>query len=112
MIISEYIFALLKEKGMSQKQFAELTGISQSTISDWKHKKTNPAADKIISICVALDITPYELLSVGENDKDTQSDYLLIDRQTEDYIFFDTFRKLDIKEKTRLLAYMRAMSEK
>ncbi len=51
MLISERIFELLKEKGITQKEFSELTGISQSTISDWKRKKTNPASDKIMLIC-------------------------------------------------------------
>ena len=43
MIISERVFKLLKEKNISQKEFSEATGIAQSTISDWKRKKTNPA---------------------------------------------------------------------
>ena len=38
--ISDRIFELLKERGMSQKEFAEKTGIAESTISDWKRKKT------------------------------------------------------------------------
>ena len=54
MIISEKIFALLEQRGMSQKEFSERTGISQSTISDWKRKQTNPSADKILKICEVL----------------------------------------------------------
>lgn len=38
--VSDRIFELLKEKGMSQKEFAAKTGIAGSTISDWKKKKT------------------------------------------------------------------------
>lgn len=48
MIISERIFKILNEKDMSQKEFSSLTGIACSTISDWKHKKTNPSSDKIM----------------------------------------------------------------
>ena len=47
MIISEKILYLMKEKGMSQVDFSEKTGIAQSTISDWKRKKTNPSAVSI-----------------------------------------------------------------
>ena len=54
MIISEKIFYLLDQKGITQKDFAVQTGISQSTISDWKRKKTNPSADKILKICEIL----------------------------------------------------------
>ena len=41
MTISERIFELLDKRGMSQKEFSEKTGIAQSSISDWKKKKTN-----------------------------------------------------------------------
>lgn len=37
--ISDKIFELLKEKRMSQKEFAQRTGIAESSISDWKKKK-------------------------------------------------------------------------
>ena len=37
--ISDKIFELLKEKGMSQKEFAQRTGIAESSISDWKKKR-------------------------------------------------------------------------
>ena len=54
MMISERIFRILKEKRISQKYFSEQTGIAQSTISDWKRKKTNPTSDKVLAICDVL----------------------------------------------------------
>ena len=51
MIISERVFYLLKEKNMTQSEFSKRVGIANSTISDWKRKKTNPSADKIMDIC-------------------------------------------------------------
>ena len=48
--ISDKIFSLLKEKEMSQKEFAQRTGIAESSISDWKKKRTNPVSDKILII--------------------------------------------------------------
>ncbi len=69
MTISGRIFRLLDKKGMTQKEFSLLTGIPSSTISDWKKKNTNPAADKIMDICYALDVTPEQLLTgVGIDD--------------------------------------------
>lgn len=65
--ISDKIFELLKEKGMSQKEFAQRTGIAESSISDWKKKRTNPVSDKILIICEVLGVTPYELLSGAEH---------------------------------------------
>ena len=57
MTIGDRIFARLKETGMTQKEFSENTGISQSTISEWKSKRTNPTSEKIMIIgirCLTL----------------------------------------------------------
>ena len=48
MLISERIYKYLAERGMSQIEFSKRTGISQSTISDWRRKATNPSSDKIL----------------------------------------------------------------
>lgn len=63
MIISERIFKILEAKQMSQNAFAKKVGLAGSTISDWKTKKTNPSADKIMDICNALEVTPEQLLT-------------------------------------------------
>lgn len=62
MKISEKIFELMEAKGINQIEFAQKTGIGQSTISDWKTKKTNPSANKIMIICKTLEVSPEELL--------------------------------------------------
>jgi transcriptional regulator with XRE-family HTH domain len=54
MTISERIFKLMEEREVTQMEFSKATGIAQSTISDWKRKKTNPSADKIMIICKVL----------------------------------------------------------
>lgn len=50
MIISERIFKIIKEKNITQAEFAKRAGIATSTVSEWKKKKTNPSADKIMDI--------------------------------------------------------------
>ena len=112
MIISERIFQLLKEKEISQKTFSERTGIAQSTISDWKRKKTNPAADKILIICEVLDITPDELLSGAECMGDRQMGYVRIGRETEEYVLVEQYRSLNISDRGRLMGYLQAMRDK
>ncbi len=111
MLISERIFELLLSKEMSQKEFSKRTGISQSTISDWKRKKTNPASDKIMLICDVLHVTPYELLSGTEKSNYAQLDYVVIDKKSPDYIFLETIRKFNKLEKERILGYMQALQE-
>ncbi len=110
MIISEYIFELLKEKGLSQKQFAELTGISQSTISDWKNKKTNPAVDKILNICTVLDISSEELLSAGQQETE-EPDVLIIHKESEEYMFFEKYSRLNAGGRKRLLSYLQSLNQ-
>ena len=62
MSINERIFEIMKEKNISQYQLSKQSGISQSVISDWKRKGTDPQAKKIMSICKVLDCTPYDIL--------------------------------------------------
>ena len=70
MIISERIFKILKDKNMSQNAFAKQAGLAGSTVSDWKTKKTNPSADKIMDICRVLEVTPEQLLTGKGIDED------------------------------------------
>lgn len=106
MIISEKIFQLIKARGMNQKEFALATGISQSTISDWKTKKTNPAADKIMVICDVLGVTPYELLTSGEQFKSYEPDKVVkLDLDSEKYALIETVKKMDDAQVRRLKEY-------
>ena len=108
MMISERIFVLLDRKGMTQKEFSKQTGISQSTISEWKRKNTNPSADKILKICEVLHVTPYELLAESTVDKDGDIDYVIALNEKEEVVL-EKFRNLDSRQKERLLGYMDAL---
>lgn len=117
MIISERIFELLDKKNISRKQFSEETGIAQSTISDWKRKKTNPAADKIMAICDALQVTPTQLLAESpEADGDEKAgeadvDYMMVRKGSEEYILIERYRRLDKSGKNRVQGYLQALAE-
>ena len=113
MIISERIFELLEQRGMSQKEFAEKTGIAQSSISDWKRKKTNPVSEKILIICNVLNVTPYELLggTDGVGSRSNPSDMILIDKNSEYGKALMDFLALDKGKQGRVLGYLKAMTE-
>ena len=51
------IFTRLDELHMSQIELSKKTAIVTSTISDWRKKKINPQADKLVAICKALDMS-------------------------------------------------------
>ncbi len=103
MIISERIFKILKERGMTQKQFAELTGITASTISDWNTKKTNPSSDKIMTICNVLGITPYELLD------DNCSGYVMIKKDSIEYQLLEKYQKADEEQKDTIIRFLQKL---
>ena len=69
MNIYEKIFARLEELHMSQIELSRRTGIATSTISDWRKKKINPQADKLVAICKALDMSLVDLLCDEEDKK-------------------------------------------
>ena len=98
---------------MSQKEFSERTGIAQSSISDWKRKKTNPVSEKILIICQVLGVTPYELLggTEGEGRRSNRSDVLLVEKDSDDGRFFTDFMSMDEGQKGRLIGYMKALRE-
>ena len=110
MIISEKIFLILEQKRMSQKDFAERTGISQSTISDWKRKRTNPSADKILKICEVLQVTPYELLAEDMSGTGGGSSQLPPVNQEEAALLV-SYRGLDQRQKQRVIGYLYALKE-
>ena len=75
--IYERIFDRLEELHISQIELSRRTSIATSTISDWRKKKINPQADKLVSICKALDMSLVDLLCNEEAaDQLTQTDYI------------------------------------
>lgn len=114
MLISERIYQYLEEKGMSQIEFVKRTGISQSTVSDWRRKGTNPSADKIMIICDVLEISPYELLleTDSKNPKEhKQIDYVVINKNSKEYELLQMYERLESGSRKRLEEYLQALSE-
>ena len=111
MTISERIFDLLDKRGMSQKEFSERTGIAQSSISDWKRKKTNPVSEKILIICEVLHVTPYELLggTDGVGNRSNPADMIIIDKKSEIGQILLEYTSLDKTAQGRFRGYIDAL---
>lgn len=110
MTIGERIFVLLVEKGISQKELSVRTGISQSTISDWKRKKTNPSADKLKVICDVLHITLYDLLGEPEVSGE-KSDCVFVEKGSDEYMLLQGYRVLPKMYKERMIGYLSALKD-
>ena len=113
MTISERILKVLKDRNMTQVEFAKQVGIATSTISEWKKKKTNPAADKIMNICNVLQITPEQLLTgKGIEDEEEIAAASPESRFTPyDIQLIEDFHGLKEEQQKRLVTYMEALKK-
>lgn len=113
MLISERIFKIIAKKNMTQAEFAKRVGIANSTVSEWKKKKTNPSADKIMDICVVLEVTPEQLLSGRGIDDDEEKTGM----QSEEIItpmdrkIIRDYHSMQEEQKKRLLKYMGVLKQ-
>ena len=51
------LFLLLKVKGISQKEFSEIMGVSTSNVSDWKAGRAKPSLEMLIKIADYFDVS-------------------------------------------------------
>lgn len=98
--VYEKIFARLDELSMSQSELSRRTGISTSTINDWKKKKINPQADKLVVISRALDMSLAELL--GEDGDENSS----VDYSADEKYLIECYRRSDNHVRKHMLRYM------
>ncbi|MCQ2548573.1 MAG: helix-turn-helix domain-containing protein [Lachnospiraceae bacterium] len=103
MNLYEKIFDRLQELHMSQIELSRRTGIPTSTISDWRKKKINPQADKLVVICKALNMSLVDLLC---DEEDKHNEVLVADYVINDQILIETIDSLPIDGKRRLLRYL------
>lgn len=61
--IGNFITQCRKEKNMTQRQLAEILGISDKTVSKWETGRGLPDAGCMAPLCRALDISVSELLA-------------------------------------------------
>ena len=99
MTIRDRIFARISELDITQKEFAKRTGIPETTVSDWKKKKTNPTAEKILIICKVLDVTP---------TRSNPAKIIAVDASTEGGQLLELFNSCDAATQARILGYAQA----
>lgn len=139
MNFNERLFKILEERGITQKELSKKSGISESTICDWKRKGKVPGIDKVLIISRVLGISLYDLISdeaeleneVGTNERSgvrrckrsgevsgkTSGHHGAGDHQV-DYVLDDKekllierYRALDDGHKRRMLAYFEQIYE-
>lgn len=63
-----------EEKGINQKQLAELIGVSNGRVSNWEQGINRPDADILAEICRVLDVSPSLLLGVTLSSEELSDD--------------------------------------
>ena len=53
-----------EDRGYSQREFGDMIGVSNSRVSNWEQGVNRPDADILASICIALNVSPSDLLNV------------------------------------------------
>lgn len=67
----EKVLQLMTERGISQKQLASLSGITESSISRYLRSEQRPRVDVVINIAKALHVDPQFLLSDEEQSDES-----------------------------------------
>ena len=113
MALIENIFTALKEKRMTQKEFSKLSGIPESTISDWKRKGKTPGIDNLLMISRTLGVSLYELLSDGSEDSNDKVGAALFEYFLDDSerLLIDQYRSMASEQKKRVTTYFEKISE-
>lgn len=62
--IGERIKLFREDRNLSQKDFAEKIGVSNSRVSNWEQGINRPDVDLLKKICETLNVSPSELLDV------------------------------------------------
>jgi transcriptional regulator with XRE-family HTH domain len=62
-LVGRNVRRLRQAQGLTQEQFAELSGFSQQYISDLERGRRNPTIVSLFEIATALSATPVELLA-------------------------------------------------
>ncbi len=72
--LGSFIAALRKEKGMTQRQLAEILGVSDKTVSHWEREESSPDISLLPIIASLFEITVDELLAGEKKQADTATD--------------------------------------
>ena len=65
-IFSENLVSTLEEADMTQRELSEMTGLSESSISNYIHKKRLPNAKAIVNLAYALNCSMDDLIDFGD----------------------------------------------
>ncbi|MDO4943574.1 MAG: helix-turn-helix transcriptional regulator [Ruminococcus sp.] len=72
--LGKFIRTKRKEKGLSQKEFANMLYVTESAVSKWERGVSYPDITLVSGICNALNITEHELCIASEDYKQRETE--------------------------------------
>ncbi|WP_054029110.1 helix-turn-helix domain-containing protein [Bacillus sp. FJAT-28004] len=105
MSLGTKIHALRKEKGWSAEYLGELSGCTQSTISEIERDKRSPHVDTLIKIASAFDLTLIDILPF-----EMKPSKLKLNSQENELI--SLFHKLSSEQRDIFIELMKSMIDK
>lgn len=97
----ERITTLRLERGWSEYQLAEKSGITQSTVSSWTRQNAVPTIPNLEKICTAFGITLSQFFL-----EDASEAVCLTEKQKE---MFDAWNRLNPDQQITLLQFMKTI---
>jgi transcriptional regulator with XRE-family HTH domain len=80
-VFSQNLVKFRKEKGLSQKDLADIAGLSQRMIVYYENKAVKPPIDKIGILAKVLNVEINDLLGISK-DTEIQKEFVQIDART------------------------------
>ena len=94
------IVSYRKERGWTEYQLAERSGLPQSTISSWYRKNIVPSVQSLEKVCAAFGITLSQLFSEGDD---------LVSLTTSQKQLLEHWSRLSEEQQTVLFALIEVM---
>ena len=99
------IYNIRKKRDITQKELADLIGVSDRTISKWENGSTVPDLETIKKLCNELEISPDSIVKSEKNYKDRLQDFKRMVGKFINYILKNIFLISFIVVFILLLAY-------
>ena len=100
---------LLKEKGLTSYKVSKATGISQTTLSAWKHSGNPPKIERLRKIAEFLGVSIDYLTG---NTYDNEPAIIYRPKSKDISVLIETAEKLDPDKLNMLLTYAKFLKEK
>lgn len=86
----ERILRLIKQAGMTAREFTKALGISATSVTEWKKGRTHPSVDHIRKIAAFFDVSTDYIINGREFTRVTVSDETIDELDNEMYDVFTT----------------------